>query len=232
MRDWKSLIEQRLAKLKLPKSQREEVIKELAAHLEDLSEEEKARGISESELTVEDVDDATNWPELARSIQISKRDNYALNSRSRTFWLPVLITLTAAEFFWAILMRRAFFGFPRIVHQPVLFLATLSLIGALGAYTSKRGGGGRVARMAAGVFPMMTMFVVLFVAIFGDFVRNHHEFKGVQHWSDWFFLPTVIVLPILASLAGTLPFLFGSDAQNSPRHDNNSEESGEPCGNR
>jgi hypothetical protein len=232
MRDWKALIEQRLAKLKLPKSQREEVVNELAAHLEDLSEEEKARGVCENESTAKIVYESTDWRKLARDVRKSKRDNYTLNSRSRTFWLPALITLAAAEIFWAILMRRAFFGFPRIVHQPLLFLATLPLFGALGAYTSKRGGGGLIARMTAGVFPVMAMFGTLAVIIFGDFVRNHREFKGVQHWGPWFALPTVILLPILASLAGTLPFLFGSDAQNSSRPHNNSEEGGEPCGNR
>jgi hypothetical protein len=232
MRDWKSLIEQRLAKLKLPKSERDEVIAELAAHLEDLSEEEKDSGSSESESIIKAVDESTDWQKLARGVQRSKRDDYTLNRRSRTFWLPALITLSVAEIFWAILMRRAFFGFPRIVHQPLLFLATLPLFGALGAYTSKRGGGGLIARMTAGVFPAITMFVVLSVAIFGDFVRNHREFKGMQHRGDWFVLPTLILLPILASLAGTLPFLFGSDAQNLPLHDNNSEEGGEPCDNR
>src|SRR5580700_9343574 len=104
MRDWKLLIEQRLAKLKLPKSQRDEVITELAAHLEDLSDEEKSHGIPESGSAVKAAYESTDWRKLARDVQKSKRDNYTLNSRSRTFWLPALITLTSAEFFWATLM--------------------------------------------------------------------------------------------------------------------------------
>jgi hypothetical protein len=232
MRDWKSLIEQRLGKLKLPKSQREEVVNELAAHLEDLTEDEKACGFCDTGSTVKALCESTDWPNLARKIQKSKRDSYALNQRSRTFWLPALITLSGAEFFWAILMRRAFFGFPRIVHQPILFLATLPLIGALGACTSKRGGGGRIARMAAGVFPVITMFGVLTVIIVGEFVTNRGAFKGVQHWGPWFVLPTVILLPILASLAGTLPFMRDANKQSSPHESNNSNQDGEPCGNR
>jgi hypothetical protein len=232
MPNWKSLIERRLGKLKLPKSQREEVVNELAAHLEDLAEDEKARDACETESTVNALYESTDWPKLARKIQKSKRDNYTLNSRSRAFWLPALITLTAAEFFWAILMRRAFFGFPKIVHQPLLFLATLPLFGALGAYTSKRGGGGRVARMAAGVFPVIAMFGVLAVIILGEFVTDRRAFKGVQHWGGWFVPLFVILLPILASLVGTLPFLSGASAQTSLHHHNNSDQGGEPCGNR
>jgi hypothetical protein len=233
MRDWKSLIEKRLAKLKLPKSEREEIITELAAHLEDLSEDEKIRGVLETESTAKDLYESTDWRKLAHGVQKSKRDRYALNSRSKTFWLPALITLSAAEFFWAVLMRSALYerlsssGVPK-----VLFFATLPFIGALGAYLSRRGGGKRFARMIAGVFPLIVMFGVLAIVFFVNFITGQTPFTGYQHLHGWIFLFVAAFLPILASLAGTLPFLRGSDAQNSPHQHNDSDERGEPCGDR
>ncbi len=234
MHDWKSLIEQRVAKLKLPESQREEVVNELAAHLEDLSDEENARGVCETESTAKELYESTDWRKLARGVQKSKRDNYTLNRRSRTFWLPALITLSAAELFWAILMHSALYE--RLsssrVQPALLFFATLPFVGALGAYLSRRGGGKRAARMIAGVFPLIVMLGVLATVFCTNFITGRMPFAGYEHLRGWIFLFVAALLPTLASLAGTLPFLGGADAQNSSRHDNNSEEDGEPCGNR
>jgi hypothetical protein len=234
MRDWKSLIEQRLAKLKLPKSEREEVVTELAAHLEDLSEDEKARGVRETESTVNALYESTDWRKLARGVQKSKRDNYTLNSRSKTFWLPALVTLGAAEIFWAVLMRSALYE--RLsssgVQPAALLFATLPFIGALGAYLSRRGGGKRFARMIAGIFPLVVMFGVLAIVLFANFITGRAPFAGYQHLHRWIFLFVAALLPILAALVGTLPFLRGPNAQNAPRQDNESEQGGAPCGNR
>jgi hypothetical protein len=233
MPDWKSLIEQRLGKLKLTKSQREEVVNELAAHLEDLSEDENARDVREIESIVATHYESTDWPNLARKIHKSKRDNFALNSRSRAFWFPALVTLTAIQIFWTILISNSFhpLSSPATVPRPALFLAALPLFGAIGAYLSRRGGGNRIARIAAGIFPSLVIFAVMAVIFFASFVTGRAPFAGYQHLRGWILLLTSALVPTLALLVGTLPFLRAAQTQKSP-HDNNSDEDGEPCENR
>lgn len=223
MPNWKSLIERRLGKLKLPKSEREEVVNELAAHLEDLAEHENARGMCETESTAASHYESTDWSKLAHNIQRSKRDDFALNSRSRTFWLPALVTLTAVQIFWAILISNPYspLSSPTAMPRPAIFLAALPLFGAIGAYLSRRGGGKRVARIAAGIFPLLVIFAMMAVIFFANFVTGRAPFAGYQHLHGWILLFVGAVAPTLVLLVGTLPFMR-----------NNSNQGGDPCGNR
>jgi hypothetical protein len=234
MHDWKSLVEQRLAKLNLSKSQREEVVNELAAHLEDLADDESARGVRETESIASIHYESTDWSNLARKIQRSKRDGRALNSRSRTFWLPAFVTLTAVQIFWAILISNLFcpLASPLAVPRSVIFLAALPLFGAIGAYLSRRGGGNRIARIAAGIFPLLVILAVMSVILFANFVTGRAPFAGYQHLHGWILLLTSVLVPTLALLVGTLPFMQDVATQKSAHHHNNSGEDGEPCGNR
>jgi hypothetical protein len=234
MRDWKSLIEKRLGKSRLPKAQREEVVNELAAHLEDLADDENARGVRETESIAAIQYESTDWSNLARKIQRSKRDGHALNSRSRTFWLPAFVTLTAVQIFWAMLISNFFYPLasPLAVPRSVIFLAALPLFGAIGAYLSRRGGGNRIARIAAGIFPLLVILAVMSVILFANFVTGRVPFAGYQHPRGWILLLTSALVPTLALLVGTLPFLRTTDAQKSSHHCNNSGEDGKPCENR
>lgn len=212
MRDWNSLIERRLGKLKLPKSQREEVTKELAAHLEDLSEDENTSGIRESESTAATDYESTDWSNLANDIQKSKRGNYFLNSRSKTFWLPALVTLTAVQIFWAILISNSFSTLASLVEvpRPIIFLAALPLFGAIGAYLSRRGGGNRTARIVAGIFPWLVIFALMAAIFFANFLTGHAPFAGYQHLHGWILLFAAALVPTLALLIGALPFTRGA----------------------
>ncbi len=215
MRDWNSLIEKRLGKLKLPKSQREEVVNELAAHLEDLADDENVRGACETESTVASHYESIDWSNLARNIQKSKRNDYSLNSRSKTFWLPALVTLTAVQIFWATLISNSFSALASSVAipRPVIFLAALPLFGAIGAYLSRRGGGNRTARIVAGIFPWFVIFALMSVIFFANFLIGRAPFAGYQHLHGWILLFVGALVPTLALLIGTLPFMRGTSAR-------------------
>src|SRR5271163_4619217 len=161
MRDWSALVRERLPEAGLPAAQREEIVSELAGHLEDLYVEQCAQGMFDAEALNHALGQVTDWPKLARKIERAKRTEGIMNQRTRTFWLPAFITLTAWVLFEAILAQTSYgpkmiLGHPNmmLVVGPI-WLAGQPFLGAIGAYASRRAGGTRFARLAAGLFPMI-----------------------------------------------------------------------------
>jgi hypothetical protein len=222
MRDWRSLIEQRLRRLKLSKNQRQEIVTELAAHLEDLTENEKQLGSSDPELIAVDLFDATDWPRLARAILNARRGDRSLK-RSRTFWLPALVTLTAAQILWAVVMRNSLYErlFPVTVQPSLVYFAALPLFGALGAYLSRRAGGARIARISAAVFPSIVMPGLIAGIFLLDLVMGRQTFMLAHRFRTWISVLIAVIVPGLALLAGSLPFLWNLHARESSPEPNN-----------
>lgn len=233
MRDWKSLVEQRLGKLKLTKSQCEEVINELSAHLEDLDEDAKLNGAGDPLSTANDLYEMTDWTALAHRVQKSKRDRYALNARSKMFWLPALVSLGAVEISWAILMRSSLsVHLLSIGVKPSLaYLLALTLFGGLGAYLSRRNYGGRAARIAAGIFPSLVTIGIFALIFFVNAVSGHRAFVGSQLLHNWISVSIALFVLCLASLIGTLPFMKNTEIRESPNQSNGQNGLGELCGN-
>jgi hypothetical protein len=233
MRDWKSLIEQQLAKLKLSESKREEVITELAAHLEDLSEDAKQHGPCDTLPTADDLYEMTDWMVLARRIQKSKRDGYALNSRSKTFWLPALATLGAVEISSAILMRSPLNErlLSMGVKPSLAYLLALAVFGALGAYLSRRNCGGRATRIAAGIFPPVVTLCIFVVIFSVNAVSGHRAFVGSHLLRNWISVLIALFAPCLASLMGALLFMRNTEIRKSSDQSNGRNGRDELCGN-
>jgi hypothetical protein len=130
-----------------------------------------------------------------------------LNTRTRTFWVPALVSLIAAM---ACLTISTLGGLePRFVARGwatyvvyVPWLLMLPLCGAAGAYLSRRAGGERRACLAAGLFPVIAMTsLVAFLTVIGKFV--YAKPQGV------YFSMAVLfgsILPGVASLLGAAPF--------------------------
>jgi len=136
-----------------------------------------------------------------------------MNQRTKSVWLPGLISLTAVSVFLMILqmcgVRPHFwpfrFGLVVVVHLP--WLIAQPVFGALGAYLSLRAGGDRRARLVAGLFPSLVMLgafcLVLVMSVFVDWsvpaiLRVTGFAVYVCFWA---------VLPGLGLLLGALPFL-------------------------
>ena len=95
MRDWKKLVRERMSGLNLPPDLKEEVVSELAAHLEDGYQNEVARGLGEleaSRLVLSEV----QWNKLAREIRRATSKEESMNNRTRALWLPAMVNLTIA----------------------------------------------------------------------------------------------------------------------------------------
>src|SRR5215467_844465 len=96
MHDWSKLIRERLGQMNLPSQVQDEVINELASHLHDIYEEQAAAGNTESsalEFALKQVD---HWRPLAKEIERTKGKEAIMNNRSKQFWLPALVSLSAS----------------------------------------------------------------------------------------------------------------------------------------
>src|SRR5271167_1190860 len=221
MRDWEAVVSERLGALEGDAAQREEIVRELAGHLEDFYLEKCAKGLSESsamELTLAQVAD---WRGLTRKIRLAKRREDSMNDRTKGYWLPGLVAFTASMLWLMILqltipirypwyatdyMVAAHAGSaPRMVSNTglqIYFLAAPYLLwllaqpafGALGAYLSRRGGGELRARMVAGVFPSILFLCALsFVFVIAVFLERNPFVLGHPLYFAVILLPWVVL---------------------------------------
>jgi hypothetical protein len=145
-----------------------------------------------------------------------------LNDRTNRLWLPGLTILLTAivclgliHFYFLTFGQRIFWlagRWPVEVNFP--WLCVLPLLGAAGAYWSRRQGGSRVMRAAVGLFPVL-LFIASFwfeqtqYVILRDplpiYIGGKHspQFFPAFAWSflNWVVIPAVVVL------FGVLPFL-------------------------
>jgi hypothetical protein len=157
------------------------------------------------------------WSVLsAQSDDNEKMNPCALNTRTRTFWLPALLSLTATMVFLTISTLGALE--PRFVARGwspyvayVPWLLTLPTCGAAGAYLSRRAGGERRACLAAGLFPVIAMTsLVGFLTLIGQFVFARPKLLNFSTA-----LVLGVILPGVALLSGAVPFVKTSRLQKS-----------------
>jgi len=151
---------------------------------------------------------------LLGALPLLKDGNKGMKTRTRTFWLPALVSLTAAM---VCLTISTLCGLePRFVARGwatyvayVPWLLTLPLCGAAGAYLSRRAGGERRACLAAGLFPVIAMTsLVGFLTVIGKFVYAKPQ---------WIYFSMAVllgaILPGGAFLLGAVPFAKASRLQ-------------------
>jgi len=222
MQNWKDVTRERLTAANLSLSSAanltptdcEEVIQELAAHLEETYEQARLRGLTKTEafeLTLQEVDD---WHVLAANIRHAKSEDNSMNQRTKTLWLPGLASLAAASLFLLALtqlslapqyLERVNSGLGRSLNIGWLFAQIL--FGALGAFLSRRAGGTRTARIVAATFPAIVLFglwafwiPVSALAEHNAFVLRHPLYYalGIFIW---------VLPPAITLFLGAAPFL-------------------------
>lgn len=218
MRDWQELVREQLNGRGLTATQQDEVVAELAAHLEDLYEEQRACGGNESDAIRRALDEVVDWRQLSRMIRCSKRqEGQIMNDRTRSLWLPGLASLTAAMGTLMIinqigLQPRIFwYGSLAVVQMYVPWLAVLPVFGALGAYLSRRANGKLKARLAAASFPALVLLGLFCPAIVLATVLEHHLTWSVLLVAFSAMVFNWVLLPGAALLVGALPFLRSSE---------------------
>jgi hypothetical protein len=219
MPDWKALVLERLERLGLSPTQEEGTVSELAGHLEDCYEEFRTQGVCQSEAIERSLEQVASWPNLSRKIRRAKRKEKMMNHRTKTLWLPALISLAAAMVFLMISTQIALE--PGVIAERFVTLHTsttstsysfaaylpwlilLPFCGAAGAYLSRRAGGQRPVRLVAGLFPGIALFgLVSFLTLIGQIVPFRHQ------WSAFVTaLLFLMVPPGITLFLGVIPFL-------------------------
>lgn len=213
MPDWTELVRQRLASLPLSLESMEEIVTELAAHLEDDYRHELTCGLSHPE-AVQHVLSDVQWNKLARGIRRASLKEKSMNNRTKILWLPAMVNLTTAVVLLAIL--EIFGAHPLMVpvgklsvpfHIP--WLLTLPLPAAMASFMARRAQAPTVAHLLAGLAPSL-VWLAAFVAMALEFEIDRWQFpSGFPLEPKYFILSAVAwaLLPALPLLLGTLPFL-------------------------
>jgi hypothetical protein len=214
MPDWKKLVRKRLSKLGLPFDAADDVFNELSVRLEATYEEAVSNGWTERaalKLALQEVED---WHVLATEIERARTEENSMNHRTRSLWLPALITLFGAS---VSLAATQFIGCqPRLVWFAGMgttfywpWLASLPVFGAAGAWLSRRASGKTPMRLTAGLAPALVMLIVMFLILpWGIFLDGFHFFRlvgfgvGLINW---------VGISAAALLLGALPFLSGNN---------------------
>jgi hypothetical protein len=215
--DWRKLVAEKLNGTDLPPLQRQEIAAELASHLEEAFEEQRAQGVPESEAVGRALSEVVDWNELARRIRRTKHEEGTMNDRTRHLWLPGLASLSAAiavEVVLAQLSYRPHMILRAHVTQLMyaLWLVAQPVCGAVGAYFSRRAGGTRPARLAAGLFPSGILLAAVLIVISINLTLRatglgSPELGPVSVTMFSKAITTVILVPAGAMLLGALPFL-------------------------
>jgi hypothetical protein len=212
MRDWKMLIQERLGALGSDSEGHDETASELACHLEDVYEAQRGQGICESESIKRALDELAGGRGLGRRIRNSKEGK--MNERTRKFWLPALASITAACILVAVVAQLSY-----LPHIILLRSGTMMLVypiwllgqlfpGAVGAYFSRRAGGNRLARLITGMFPAIVMLAVISIVVLVQVLtQGRHDFGRVDGAMIARGMVSFVLVPAVALLLGTLPFL-------------------------
>ena len=211
MHDWRKFVQVQLAGLPLSPGTKADVVDELAGHLEEVYEGHRRQGMTEELAAQRAMRQVTDWNALQRHIRNAKKREELMQNRVRQLWFPGFLTLTLSTGLLPMLLKLGLQ--PRIVSWSgpdtilfyVLWLMTLPLFGALGAYISLRAGGSARAILFSGIFPMLSLascfFVILPLSIVLDrSIAFHLTLTGFLG-----LLLSWIVAPGAALLIGALP---------------------------
>jgi len=213
MRDWRAYVEGRLGTLRLERTEADEVVRELAGHLEECYEALRAQGVSEEAAFSRAGAEAGNWAELRRGVILVKEGR--MSDRVKQIWIPSLVTLSGwavlGVVIWSPLMweswnaaRRGVILFPPLVILYWPWLLSLIFIGAAGAYLSRRAKATGWRVYLSGAFPVLTVGVVFAVTFPFAFVVDAQVAPFFKITSMLANVVSWIVLPGIALWLGVV----------------------------
>lgn len=208
MPDWKQMVRDRLNSR--GRDSDDSVVAELAAHLEEVYETACTRGALAVVALEQALEEGKDWRALRRNIQRATSKEDRMNYRTKSLWLPALITLLGASvslvFFQYVGVRPHLLWFGRAaLTLDWAWLASLPIFGALGAHLSGRAQARTGARLIAGLAPAIVMLVAMGVVLpWGLALDGIHFIRLVGFGLG---LINGVVVPALALLVGALPFV-------------------------
>jgi hypothetical protein len=212
MPDWQEHVEQHLRSLGVSGEREEEIRAELAEHLEDTYQGALRRGLSPEAAMAHAQEQVPDWRKLAGRIRRASREEDAMSHMAKTIWLPGTIALLAATLLLLGMVRivgPAVWASPDALWKiAVPWLLAYLLLGAAGAYWSRRAGGGVGARLLSGTFPLALHLATLILPVLVSAFSTNPKFP--EHL-DVTYLARIslmwVLIPGFVLALGTLPFL-------------------------
>jgi len=195
MPDWKQLVRERLGRIHLPADTQEDVIAELALHLEEVSESARASGLGDSAATALALKEVQNWRVLASQISRTRSKEKPMNRLTKTLWLPAIAILFAIGLILVFLDRAA-------LVQRFLFVACAALLFCAAATEARH----LNQRTRSLWLPALTTFFgaslsLMLCQLSG--MRPHILWVG-EHAVVWFYWPWLLTLPIFGAAGARL----------------------------
>jgi hypothetical protein len=201
MPDWKKLVTQKLTTLDLPPDAKEEVIAELASHLE-----ESETGSPEPVINPNQFE----WLKLSRAIQRAKGEHAM--SRTKALWIPIFVNLLFTSVMINICNWLGWIDVritqPGPVSQALQpWLLTLPVCGATAAFLARRSQASPAIRALAALAPALVwlasipavkLIFICFPTVFAAMPLSSLGLAAI----GWF------VFPALALFVGAVPFLM------------------------
>lgn len=128
---WHELVARHLAISSLCAEQQDEVVSELAAHLEETYEAACSDGLDDSAALKLALQEVKNWKALGRRIRRAKSTEEFMNPVTKRYLLPGMSILLAIGLALVLLDRAAFV-------QRLIWIAEMALLLAAAAYESNR----------------------------------------------------------------------------------------------
>ena len=222
MRNWEQTVRDRLGIAYA--AAHEDVVRELAGHLEEVYDDLIRRGESPALAERRALAQVQDWNRLQRGLERAREGDEMRNQQIRAVWLPGLLTTIAAfgllrailvfgALPWWILQGRLSDVIPALGREAWLFvipwLVVLPLAGAAGAFTSWRASGRPAQRVVAALFPALVIGGLAAIGVSIELVSG-----SIPDVSDSHALPARfllfsiawIVFPAISLLLGALPF--------------------------
>lgn len=220
MPDWQKLVEERLGQLKLSPVCEREVVAELAGHLEERRAALR-QGTSDSEAVALVLEEVPDWAALNAEISATRREEDCMTEHTKTIVIPgmtMLILASILGFLALNLIPPATWVAPNApVVAPAIWLGAYCVLGALGAYWSRRVGGNVRARFFSGVFPVAlhaVIFGCVFVATVFGYARADTGESLLNASAR--IIVGFVVIPGVALAVGALPFLRDGKHRTAP----------------
>ncbi len=214
MRDWRRLVEDKLASMRLSAEDREEVVSELADHLVDEVAECLAKGLSEEAAEACVMSAARDWDALGKGIMRERRR--AMSTFGKQFILPSGVALALATAALALETKlgprpAVWMFYPGAFVLYKFWPLALLVAGSISAWLAMRAGASRGRRWLVAMTPALymagTMAAVLAVVTILSGLRVMPN--QPIYWSALVMgLVNWVACPAVPLFVGALPFLF------------------------